>query len=112
MRGYGGDAASTSVVLRDVRASRQPSNEIIRGRDEATDVEERSDADFYVDVPADPTAVRIGDRITWRRADASGRAFGPEFSGAEVRRVDLNDFPKARLSHLRIVTRGGDGTGA
>lgn len=107
--GYGNDPAGVEkVLLRDVPANRQPSAELLR--DEINDKEERATADFFIDLPADPFAIRVGDRLVWRRL-ANGVPTGDEVDGAEVRIVEVNDHP-VRLSHVRLVTRGGDGTGA
>lgn len=108
VRGYGGDVASQTVVLRDVPASRQPRSRLLF--DEVNGREERTDTDFFFDLPEDPFAVRLGDLVTWRRL-VNGKAVGSEIADAEVRAVEVNDMD-VDLSHVRIATRGADGTGA
>lgn len=108
IRGYGGDRTAGEVVLSDVDAHRQPVVQLdFPG---PGDREAQGDTEFYFDLPADPLNIRVGDFVAWRRL-VNGVPTGSTINRAEVRVVEVNDQP-VRLSHVRIETRGGDGSGS
>ncbi len=75
---------------------------------------EQTDAVFYTDLFEDPSILRVGDRIKWRRVrNRSGVLIeGPEIEGAEIRRLDVHDgLIGGQRTNTRMFTRGGDGTG-
>lgn len=110
IRGFGGDAARRTTLLRNLKASRQPSTQVVF--DAPNDREERMDSEFYIDLPEAPFDVRIGDLVTWKRLDpVTGVPTGTEQVDAEIRRVDVNDFP-LEMAHVMLLTRGASGQGS
>ncbi len=110
IRGYGGDIASRTALLRNLKASRQPTTLTVF--DAANEREEVMDSEFYIDLPDAPFDVRLGDLITWRRLDPASKVpTGKEQIDAEVRRVDVNDFDLER-AHVMLLTRGAGGEGS
>ncbi len=112
IRGFGGAAVSRTALLRNLKASRQPTTLTVF--DAPGDREELMDSEFYVDIPEAPFDVRLGDLITWRRLDPdSGVPTGKEQVDAEIRRIDVNDVGLTMgLAHVMFLTRGAHGEGS
>lgn len=111
VRGYGGDRTPGVIVMSSRKANRQPV--VLLDYPGAGDRDAQADTDFYFDLPTDPESafnLRVGDFVTWQPL-VNGEPLGTKITQAEVRRIEVNDHP-VRLSHVRIGTRGGDGSGA
>ncbi len=111
--GMGGDpSGEEEVLLRDVVANRQPA-EVLR-EDNQGGHQNRADTDFYIDLPEpNPFLLKLDDVLTWRRYDpVLKKPVGPEYEGAVIQAADVHDHTSSRLSHVRIQTRGGDGSGS
>lgn len=115
---YGGPGTETVVIAGPIPCNRQTKIERNFGtqltRFTSEGPSEFVDAAFYIDLRDDATSIRVGDRIKWRRVrDAAGNPItGPEITGTEIRRIDVNDgIIGARRRNIRFLTRGGDGSG-
>ena len=115
--GYGGDRTGSTVILAGpIRCNRQTKIErnfgTVLTRFDSTGPAEFTDAAFYLAIPKKPTKIQVEDVITWQRCAADG-TLGPEITGSEIRRIDINDgLLGASRSNMRLFTRGGDGSGA
>lgn len=109
--GYGGAKGEETDILRDVPAIRQAQTEVVKP--EAGQKEESVDASFWFALPATLDTIRVGDRMEWRRKKPNGEFSATILLGAEIRRVRVQDaFEGSERSHIKLLTRGGDGTGA
>ena len=114
---YGG-GTPTVVVKGPIPCNRQTKIErnfgSVQTRFTAEGPAEQTDAAFYTDLFEDPSILRVGDRIKWRRVRSPSGVLivGPEIEGAEIRRLDVHDgIIGGRRTNTRMFTRGGDGTG-
>jgi hypothetical protein len=115
IRGYGNRTESSSAVVENVEAHRQPggpgrgTSKVHGGVSDSEEI-----PDFFFHLNPWPTAgeVRVGDAINWRRMDpATRKPTGSTFTG-EIRRVsEYEGFHRGRLAHVALSVRGGDGTG-
>ena len=115
-RGYGNRTESTTAIVENVEAHRQPGGPG-RGtslfRPGIGDTEETPDHLFFLNPWPTAGEVRVGDTLTWRRMNpTTKKATGDSFSG-EIRRIgEYDGFLRGRLAHVALSVRGGDGTGA